>query len=397
MKAIAINRRTFLGAATLSGVGVLAPRVLFANANTDARMVVVILRGALDGLAAVPAYGDGNYARIRGEIAIASPRLRLDGMFALHPSLERLHARYEAKELAVFHAIASPYRERSHFDGQDLLENGTTQPHSREGWLNRSLQALAMRRSNEHLAVAMAQNIPLVLRGAAAVNSWAPSQLPATDSDTLQRIVDLYSTDQYFASRLQAALATDALAGDDMMGAGRRDPLGAFAALADAAGKFLAAPTGPRVAVIEAGGWDTHANQGAEQGPLANRLRSLDIGLDGLRAALGDAWKTSAVLVVTEFGRTVAVNGTRGTDHGTATCAFLVGGAVNGGRVIADWPGLSPSALYESRDLKPTSDLRSLFKSVLAQHMHVSEAALEETVFPGSRSAKPIEALLRSA
>jgi uncharacterized protein (DUF1501 family) len=396
MKPITLKRRTFLGAATLGGIGVLAPRVLFANANTDSRLVVVILRGALDGLAAVPAHGDAHYARIRGEIAITSPGLRLDGMFALHPSLERLHARYVAKELAVFHAIASSYRERSHFDGQDLLENGTTGPHARDGWLNRSLQALTTRNSNDHLAVAMAQNIPLMLRGAAAVNSWAPSQLPATDSDTLQRIADLYSTELYFASRLQAALATDALAGDDMMRAGRRDPLGAFAALTSAAGKFLAAPIGPRVAVIEAGGWDTHANQGAEQGPLANRLRSLDVGLDGLRAALGDVWKTSAVLVVTEFGRTVAVNGTRGTDHGTATCAFLVGGAVNGGRVIADWPGLSPSALYESRDLKPTSDLRSLFKSVLAQHMRVSEAALEEKVFPGSRGAAPLDGLLRT-
>ncbi len=396
MKPITLSRRTFLGAATLSGVGMLAPRLLFANANTDSRLIVVVLRGALDGLAAVPAYGDANYARIRGEIAITSPKLRLDGLFALHPSLERLHARYAAKELVVFHAIASPYRERSHFDGQDLLENGTTKPHARDGWLNRSLQALPQRSSKDQLAVAMAQNIPLMLRGAAAVNSWAPSQLPATDSDTLQRIADLYSTDQYFASRLQAALATDALAGDDMMGAGRRDPLGAFAALTSAAGKFLAAPTGPRVAVIEAGGWDTHANQGAEQGPLANRLRSLDGGLDGLRTALGDAWKTTAVLVVTEFGRTVAVNGTRGTDHGTATCAFLLGGAVNGGRVIADWPGMSPSALYESRDLKPTSDLRSLFKGVLAQHMYVSEAALEEKVFPGSRSAKAMADLVRA-
>jgi uncharacterized protein (DUF1501 family) len=259
-------------------------------------------------------------------------------------------------------------------------------------------------RSSEQVALALAQNVPLVLRGPARVNSWAPSRLPQADTDTLQRIADLYADDQYFASRLQAALAADEVAGAQMqdeapgmMGKGGRDPLNALGSIASSAGKFLAAADGPRIAVIEASGWDTHANQGAENGQLMNRLRGLDAGLEGLRTGLGPAWRDTAVLVVTEFGRTVAVNGTRGTDHGTATSAFLVGGAVAGGRIIADWPGLATGNLYQGRDLKPTLDLRCVCKGILASHMGVSQSALEEKIFPDSRTAKPLEGLIKTA
>lgn len=397
--AIASTRRAFLQSAALAGVTAMLPRFTLADADTDARLVLVILRGALDGLAAVPAYGDSSYAKQRGALAITSLDSRLDGMFALNPALVHLHERYRAKELIVFHAAASPYRERSHFDGQDLLENGTATPSAvRDGWLNRMLPALpvARTRSTEQLAVALAQNVPLVLRGEAPVNSWAPSRLPETDADTLERITDLYADDAYFAERLQAALAAnDVVAGG--MSAGRRDPLGQFNLITSAAGKLLAPQNGSRIAVIEAGGWDTHANQGADAGQLANRLRALDQGLEALRAALGSAWARTAVLVVTEFGRTVAVNGTRGTDHGTATCAFLVGGAVAGGRVIADWPGLATSALYQGRDLQPTLDLRSVFKGVLAGHFDAAERDIEERVFPDSRKVRPLEGLIRRA
>lgn len=391
------SRRTFMNAVMAAGAAAMLPRFAFADAATDARFVLVLLRGALDGLAAVPAYGDGNYASKRGSLAITAPQLKLDGTFALHPSLSRLHALYQAKQLTVFHAVASPYRERSHFDGQDLLENGTASPKAaHDGWLNRVLPLLpdAQQRTTDRIALALAQNLPLVLRGTARVGSWAPSRLPETDSETLQRIADLYSTDEYFASRLQSALAADEIAGEGMSGGGRRDPLNALNQIAAAAGKFLAAADGPRIAVLEAGGWDTHANQGAERGQLATRLRGLDLALNSLHASLGAAWARSAVLVVTEFGRTVAVNGTAGTDHGTATCAFLAGGAVAGGRVITDWPGLASSALHEGRDLRPTLDLRSIMKGVLASHLGASESRLEEQVFPGSRTARPLERLI---
>jgi uncharacterized protein (DUF1501 family) len=219
------------------------------------------------------------------------------------------------------------------------------------------------------------------------------------DADTLQRLADLYAADEYFATRFHSALAADSVAGEEMNGAerskaGRRDPLNGIGSLASATGKFLAATDGPRIAVLEVGGWDTHANQGAERGQLTTRLRALDQGIENLRTALGDAWKHTAVLVVTEFGRTVAVNGTRGTDHGTASCALLLGGAVSGGRIVTDWPGLAIASLHEGRDLKPTLDLRSVFKGVLAEHLGATESVLEERVFPGSRAAKPMEGLM---
>ncbi|MGH8238921.1 MAG: DUF1501 domain-containing protein, partial [Steroidobacteraceae bacterium] len=275
------SRRAFVSGALTAGAAAMLPRCVFADVATDARFVLILLRGALDGLAAVPAYGDGAYAAKRGALAITAPQLKLDGMFALHPSLTQLHECFQSKELIVFHAVASPYRQRSHFDGQDLLENGTSTPKAaHDGWLNRALPLLpeAQRRATDRIALALAQNVPLVLRGDARVGSWAPSRLPEADSDTLQRIADLYSTDEYFASRLQSALAADSVVGDGMS-AGRRDPLNALNTVAAAAGKFLAAPDGPRIAVLEAGGWDTHANQGAERGQLANRLRGLDQAL----------------------------------------------------------------------------------------------------------------------
>jgi uncharacterized protein (DUF1501 family) len=393
------NRRSFIATATSAAAVSFLPPFALAEARSSARFVLVILRGALDGLSAVPAYGDGNFERLRGELAITAPEYRLDGLFGLHPSFTHLYERYQARQLIAFHAIASPYRERSHFDGQDLLENGTTRPKTvHDGWLNRLLPGVAHGRNTEAYALALAQNVPLVLRGDSRVNSWAPSGLPETDSDTLHRIADLYSTDQYFASRLQAALSADSMAGEGgMNGGAKREPLNAMGPVASAAGRFLAAADGPRIAVIEVTGWDTHANQGAERGQLGNRLRSLDQGLEDLRTSLGSAWRDTAVMVVTEFGRTVAVNGTRGTDHGTATCAFLVGGAVAGGRVIADWPGLARSNLYQSRDLAPTLDLRSVFKGVLAAHLGASEKDLETRVFPDSRSAKLLDGLTRSA
>ncbi|HEY5808176.1 MAG TPA: DUF1501 domain-containing protein [Povalibacter sp.] len=395
MSNVDISRRNFLQAAAL---GACMPRfVLAAEADTQSRFVLVILRGALDGLAAVPAYGDGSYASKRGALAITAPQFRLDGLFALNPGLPHLYERYQAKELIVFHAVASPYRERSHFDGQNLLENGSSQAGlARDGWLNRAIAVMpaARVRTSEEVAVALAQNLPLVLRGDTRVNSWAPSRLPQTDSDTLQRIEDLYSTEPYFAERLHAALTANEVVGSSMV-ASNRDPLGQFGQIASAAGRMLAPDNGARIAVIEASGWDTHANQGAEQGPLMNRLRALDAGLDTLRTTLGPVWNKTAVMVVTEFGRTVAVNGTRGTDHGTATCAFLLGGAVSGGKVVADWPGLATASLYQSRDLRPTLDLRSVFKGVLAEHLYASESSLESRVFPGSASARPAEGLIR--
>ena len=405
-----MQRREFLtGAALIAGATLLSARVSFAQPDTrKARFVLVILRGALDGLAAVPALGDRDYAELRREFALHSPgesggALQLNGFFGLHPALGFLHQCYAARELTVLHALASPYRERSHFDGQDVLENGTPRPHALQtGWLNRALAALAAPAGHE-AGVSLGQNVPLVMRGPAAVTSWSPSKLVAPDDDTLSRLTDLYAGDPLLAARLADALAADAIAagGDraDTMtpqaAAGARGKA-RYAEVVRAAGGFLRREEGPKVAVLDTSGWDTHANEGGAQGQLAARLAELDAGLAALRQELGPAWQQTAVLLLTEFGRTAAINGTRGTDHGTATAAFLLGGAVAGGRVIADWPGLSSRALYQGRDLAPTLDVRSVLKGVLAEQLAVPAHALEQEVFPDSSAARPLRGLMRA-
>jgi uncharacterized protein (DUF1501 family) len=402
-----MRRRDFLAAGTLAaGAALLTSRLSFANTNTTgkSRFVFVILRGALDGLAAVPPYGDRDYPALRRDLAFsANNALPLNELFGLHPSLPFLKESFTARELVVFHAIASPYRERSHFDGQDVLENGDTRAHATQsGWLNRALAAIpASRSSDKELGVALGQNIPLVMRGPAAVTSWSPSRLAALDEDTLERITDLYSNDSLLAKRLADALNADDIADSPMMsdaaGGGRGAAAGArYTEVIHAAAEFLRRDTGPKVAVFDTTGWDTHANEGAAQGQLAGRLTALDGGLRRLKEQLGPVWNDTAVLLATEFGRTAAINGTRGTDHGTAAAAFLIGGAVRGGRVIADWPGLSSRALYQGRDLRPTLDVRSVLKGVLEQHLLVPSRALDGVVFPESGAAKALDGLVRT-
>jgi uncharacterized protein (DUF1501 family) len=417
-------RRQFLNLGALAAGGaLLTTRLAFAHASErQARFVLVIMRGALDGLAAVPPYGDRDYAQLRREFALHAPgerggALPLDGFFGLHPALNFMQQCYVARELTVLHALASPYRERSHFDGQDVLENGSPRPHAlATGWLNRALAAAPTPRQRE-AGVALGQNVPLVMRGPAAVTSWSPSKLGALDDDTLARITDLYAGDPLLATRLADALAANAMV--DGGGESAMEPAQAAAApagvvpagaapagaapannaryteIVHAAGGFLRQPDGPKVAVFDTTGWDTHANEGGAEGQLAGRLGALDKALATLRQELGPAWSDTAVLLVTEFGRTAAINGTRGTDHGTATVAFLVGGAVAGGRVIADWPGLSTGALYQGRDLAATLDLRSVLKGLLTEHLSVPAGALD-TVFPDSAAAKPLRGLLRT-
>lgn len=445
-----IDRRQFLATSALAAGGLMTSRLTFAStAGSTSRFVLIILRGALDGLTAAPPYGDPDYARLRGELALGAPGaaggvLKLDDTFGLHPGLAFLGERYAARELILFHAVASPYRERSHFDGQDVLENGYTRPHAvQTGWLNRALAALPADRSasRKELGVALGQNVPLVIRGPAPVASWSPSRLAALDEDTLERITDLYSKDPLLSKRLADALAADAIATEggapsmapatqgemsararasaaaspppqtpadmqpadpqpaDMLAkrekaAAQRAGGARYTEVIRAAASFLRRDDGPQIAVFDATGWDTHANEGAAQGQLGARLAALDAGLRTLQEQLGPVWKETAVLIATEFGRTAATNGTRGTDHGTGAAAFLAGGAVRGGRVVSDWPGLSAGALYQSRDLNPTLDLRAVLKGVLSEHLKVPTAALEASVFPDSRSARPLTGLM---
>jgi uncharacterized protein (DUF1501 family) len=404
------SRRRFVQLGLAAGGGALCARYAFAApAASDARFVFIILRGALDGLSAVPPYADPDYARLREELAIAAPgsangALALDGRFGLNPALSFVHEAYAAREALVFHAVASPYRERSHFDGQDVLESGLPAPHATQiGWLNRAVAGLpAGAVHGAELGVALGQNVPLVLRGPAPIASWSPSKLPDIDEDTLQRIADRYASDPVLAQRLAEALATDrmaestpmdaaaapapmAMSATTMATAGAPPPGAArYIETVQTAARFLRREDGPAVAVFDTTGWDTHFNEGGAQGQLTQRLGALDAALRAFKESLGATWSRTTVLIATEFGRTAAANGTRGTDHGTGAAAWLLGGAVQGGRVIADWPGLSARALYEGRDLKPTLDLRSVIKTVLRDHLKISPRTLDADVFPGN-------------
>jgi len=407
------RRRFLLGSGGLA-LSAAIPNALFAYTGGSSRLVVVIMRGALDGLAAAPPYADPDYASLHRELAIAAPgaadgALKLDNSFGLHPALTFLHERYLGGELLVFHAVASPYRDRSHFDGQNVLENGLTKPvGSADGWLNRALAAMPRSAHVSERAVAVSQNVPLILRGEAPVLSKSPLATPDVDEDLLSRLADLYSKDDWFSARLSEAVQTEKLTdASGGMNANQAPPAGSamtgkppavdrITGIARMAGTLMKSEGGPQIAVLEATGWDTHANQGGAKGVLAQRLAGLDRALRTLAEELGALWPQTAVLVVTEFGRTAAMNGTRGTDHGTGGCAFLAGGAIRGGRVIADWPGLSHAALLDNRDLRPTLDLRSVFKGVLDEHMHVDTKTLDSRIFPDSSNARPLQGLMRS-
>lgn len=381
-----LDRRRLLQAlAATAGLGLYPLPGRSAQAGAP-RLVVILLRGGLDGLHALPPIADPDYARLRAEhlaVQQLGAPLALDGDFGLHPLLATLHDRYRAGQALFVHAVATPYRERSHFDAQDLLESGHPTPHAAgNGWLQRALGADAAQ------ALAVGASLPLLLRGEHAPRQWSPSRLPAPDAAFLDRVAQLYAADADLLRALNLAREQH-LDAPDMSGAARAD----FAALAGAAGKFLREDPALRVAALELGGWDSHSGQFGAQGPLSRSLRALDSGIRALHEQLGPAWDRTVVCAITEFGRTVAVNGSGGTDHGTASVTLLCGGALAGGRVLADWPGLKPAQRHEGRDLKPTTDLRALLKGLLAEHLALPRSRLD-AAFPGAEAVQPLAGLI---
>jgi uncharacterized protein (DUF1501 family) len=387
------------------------PKLAFAEGR-DPRFLTIILRGALDGLAVVAPVGDPDWTALRGDQALTlegkMPALKLNDFFALNPAMPNLHRMFKANEAIIVHACATPYRERSHFDGQDLLESGLAKvTPSDSGWLNRALVSLApggrvdpLGGVKNNKALAVGPVTPLVVRGPAPVLSWSPQRMQPAGADTAQRLHDLYlHTDKKLASVLDdnAKLLAIEHAGEMAQKPGGPQPAQVRAYFAEAAGtaaKFLSQPDGPRIGALALDGWDTHYNEGIAQGRLSQLLGSLDAALAAVQTNMGPAWRETVVAVVTEFGRTARINGTDGTDHGTATVALLAGGALKGGRVIADWPGLKAADLYENRDLKPTTDLRAVLKGLLKEHLRADERILAENVFPGSKDVKPISGLV---
>ena len=381
-------RRHFLRhAAQLVIAAPLAARLSWVGAATpeSPRLVLLILRGGMDGLSAAPALGDPAFAAARGALGQwPEPALPLTPLFALHPALVNAHAMYGRGELTLVHATGLTYHERSHFDAQQVLESGGSRPFELStGWLGR---ALAGSQGN---GIALQSAVPLVLRGHTGVDTWAPSVLPEPGGDLVVRLTRLYQADVPLAQALERArmLRGDGVNGSNTMNAmAPAVPGRALANLATQAAAFLVKPDGPQAAVLDMTGWDSHANQVSPQGPLTNALRQLDAALGALRDGLqvNATWDRSVVLVVTEFGRQVAINGTQGTDHGSGGLALLAGGAVRGGQVIADWPGLAPNQRFEGRDLRSTTDLRAVLRTVLHQHLHVAQARLNDSVLPGS-------------
>lgn len=396
------SRRAILGAAGSFFAWNFAPRFAFAAGGRDPRFVVIILRGAMDGLSAIAPVGDPDYPALRETIALSlagqTPALPLDGFFALHPAMPNMARLFAAKQVLGVHAVATGYRERSHFDGQDVLESGQPGPGLvRSGWLNRALENLpAGERIQSRAVLGVGAAAPLIVRGTAPVTGWAPQALPRAGDDLATRLLQLYEhTDPRFADALAKGLETSRLstAGGTAPSGRANDPTG-MRTIAEGAARLMREEAGPRIAAVAFEGWDTHANQGGATGQLATRLGGLDSAIGAFERELGPVWKDTVIAVVTEFGRTAHINGTVGSDHGAGTAMFLAGGAVRGGRVIAEWPGLKQAQLFEQRDLRPTTDVRAVLKGVMMDHLGLSAAVLAERVFPSTSALNPVRDLV---
>ncbi len=409
-EALSLDRRQLLGRGAASlALWSFLPKPALAGTR-DPRLLFIILRGGLDGLATVAPIGDPDYASLRGDIALnvsgEGAAVPLDSMFALNGAMPTLHALYAKKQALVLHAAHTPYRERSHFDGQDMLESGLPGlGRADDGWLNRALAHLPHAGRADPRGLVIGPTVPLVMRGRAPALSWIPkvAGIPLRES-TVARLTELYAhTDATLARAFAQGMEIARVAGDDDA-IGATPPRNAapapprpyrdFVEPAEAAARFMGSADGPRVGVLSYNGWDTHANEGPAKGQLANRLAGLDAAISAFESGMGVAWKDTIAVIATEFGRTARVNGTAGTDHGMATIAIALGGGVAGGRIITDWPGLGLKNLYEGRDLAPTQDLRASLKGILRDHLGLPETMLEKTVFPSSLAAKPLADLV---
>jgi len=379
--------------------------------DTRKTLVCLFQRGAVDGLSMVIPHGDEQYYRERPRIAIPRKSLvDLDGHFGLHPELAPLKPFWDNKSLTAVHAVGSPDSTRSHFDAQDYMESGTTGVKSTpDGWANRYCQNAAEHVNTPFRAVAFGPQLPRILAGtspALAIDDLRAFGVRARTEAATDRLTrafqELYENngpatgllaqsaeESFEAIRMLKSANPGSLAPEH----GAEYPPGRLGQSLSQIAQLIKANLGVEIAFADVGGWDTHVNQIGEYSPLTRNLRLLDRSVVALKDALGPAWKHTAVLIVTEFGRTVAPNGSNGTDHGTAGAAFVAGGAVRGGRIIADWPGLGERSLHEGRDLRPTLDMRALFKAALIAQLSLDEAALETQVFPGSAGIRPLEGL----
>ncbi len=381
------DRRGFLGMSAASLALAALPKFALAAAGRgDTHFLLVLLRGGLDGLHALQAPGDPGFAALRGDFVNSkgqAPSLQLNGDFALHGALGFMAGLYAQQQLLPMVAVAPPYRQRSHFEAQDCVENGTTGTSGTTGWLNRCVAAMP---GGKGLAISAV--MPLAMRGKGDVSTWSPPLAKGVDPILWQQLQVLYAADPSLAPTFAGIDARM-----EAMGAGKsQNGLKLPQAMA-AAAKFMAAANGPRIGFVEDTGWDSH---GGELALLDRKLAELDAGVKAFHAGAESIWNNTVVVIVTEFGRTAAINGTGGTDHGTGGVAFVAGGAVKGGRIAGQWPGLGKTQLNEGRDLLATTDMRALFKGILREHLEVGSDALARSVFPDSAGLPSLPGLVRA-
>ena len=375
-----MERRDFLKG-TLGTLYMMAsPNMALPDTNpTEKRLLVVLLRGGMDGLASIPPLGDKNLSKIRKDILVNGAN-DLDGFFGINPSLRFLGSEYHKGRAAFVHATSFPYTGRSHFDGQNIMETGFEQAYAvTSGWVGRAMNAAGF----SSLAVSLP--IPIILRGNDVNSNYFPTNFPKAGKSVYKEVKEMWQNDPQLAGLL------DPIIGRRMQHGGRGDTreLVSFAA------KEMHKPDGPRVGLLEFEGFDTHALQGNEDGHHAEILAELDGVLEGFKRQMGDLYDNTVVVTVTEFGRTALENGTQGTDHGWASAIFLAGGLVKGNQVISDWPGLGSKDLYEGRDLLMTIDARDVYAEVVKTVFDLNDEDIARDVFLGYRPEKSL-GLMRS-
>ena len=397
----ALSRRAFLSRSALIGCSLAASPLLtpisLAATSGDNRLVVILLRGGMDGLDVVRPYGDPAYAALRGDAGMNDPdgAVDLDGYYALHPALRPLLPLWQRGQLGFAHAVSTPYRDkRSHFDGQDLLEAGLgdlDRVVSRDGWLNRVLQN--MDGAQSETAYAIGRDQMSILSGPAKSQRWSPEADMVLSPQAIKLARLIMAEDPAFDAAFAQAMAIAdgdgdvvAMSGtqDDMMSMMSQDAKqsrngSAERRIAEFAGKRLREDT--RIASFSINGWDTHQRQDRGLGNALGRLADTILTLR--ETVKGPVWNKTTVVAVTEFGRTARMNGSNGTDHGTGGLMVLAGGALRGGKVAGDWPGLSEAQMYQRRDLMPTRDLRAYIGWILHAQFGLSTSTIENTVFPG--------------
>lgn len=377
-----MSRRSFLGlsvALVSSGLLSVGATEALANVGAGAKLLVVILRGGMDGLNFIVPTSESRYYELRRDLAIQRGVCHdLQNGFGLHPAASFLAQLHREGSLAIGYSGGIPVQNKSHFECQDNLENGLPgNVRNGSGWLNRALQEAGMVGSG--IAIGGA---PKLMLGPASTLNWSPAFYGPAETGILERLQSLYqSTDNQLwislargieADRIARASSATATQIPDVLEQGFRG-----------AARLLRSPTGPLIAVLSVGGWDTHAAQGTEAGEYFSRVRALDRGIQAFREEIGAAWTNTNVVCVTEFGRTVTTNRSGGTEHGIGMPVIVCGGRSRS-NVIGDWPGIAQRDLLNGRDLRPTFDLRSVFKGLLQESLGISRSSLDNVVFPGS-------------